>query len=173
MLTIARDLIGEEDAVTETDADITGMLNEIAAAWEDLRASYAGLSDAQMQEPGVVDDWSVRDILAHVAVWDTEARNALPDIAAGRREQAYGTYDDIDAFNARKTEELRGMPLDDARRLMDDAHRQLLDYLHGISPDDIRVGRAKTFRERLASDTWMHYPEHTAAIRAFREEQGW
>lgn len=159
--------------MTETGADITGWLNEIATAWEDFHASCAGLDDEQLLKPGVAGDWSVRDILAHVAVWDDEALRALPEIAAGRREEAYGGPEDVDAFNARKTEELRGMPLDEVRDLMDNSHRQLLDYLQGLAPVGIAAENEATFRERLAGDTWMHYPEHAASIRSFREAKGW
>lgn len=159
--------------MSNTGADITGWLNEIGAAWEDLHASFAGLTDEQLQEPGVVDDWSTRDILAHIAVWDGEALGVLPEIAAGRREEAYGDAEDIDAFNARKTEELRGMSLDDVRDLISKTHRQLLDYLRGIDRGDILADRVRTFHQRLAGDTWMHYPQHTESIRAFRESRGW
>jgi hypothetical protein len=152
-------------------ADTTGWLNQIAATWDDLHAAYAGLDDQQLQEPGVTGDWSIRDILAHIAVWDGEARNALPGIAAGNEDD--GEDEHIDAFNARKTEELRGMPLDDVRQLMADTHRQLLDYLHGLKPEDLRDAQVTPFRERLGSDTWDHYPGHAAAIRAFREARGW
>jgi uncharacterized protein (TIGR03083 family) len=155
-------------------ADITGWLNEIVAAWEDLHASYAGLTDEQLQEPGVTGDWSVRDVLAHVAVWDSEALNALPGIAAGRRGADYDTYEGgVDGFNARKSEELHGMPLDQVRELMDDTHRQLLDYLQELSPADVATSHVEAFRGRLAADTWDHYPEHAAAIRALREAKGW
>jgi hypothetical protein len=159
--------------MTETGADIIGWLNEIAAAWEDLHAAYAGLDDEQFLEPGATGDWSTRDILAHIAVWDGEARNALPAIAAGRREEADDEREGLDAFNARKTEELRGMPLDDVRELLDDSHRQLLDYLQGLAPHGIDPENEGAFRERLAGDTWDHYPEHAASIRAFREAREW
>jgi hypothetical protein len=159
--------------MSDTGADITGWLNDIVAAWEDLHASYAGLSDAQMREPGVSGDWSVRDVLGHVAIWDGECLAALPAIAAGRDEPSSDEWEGIDAFNARKTEELRGMPLDQVRELMDDRHRQLLDYLQGLAPEGIAPENEAAFRERLASDTWDHYPEHTAAIRAFREARKW
>jgi hypothetical protein len=43
------------------------------AAWEAFKASYARLSDAEMMQPGVTGDWSVRDILAHVTTWEEDA----------------------------------------------------------------------------------------------------
>ena len=153
--------------------DITGWLNQIAATWEELHASYAGLSDGQLQEPGVTGDWSVRDILAHIAVWDMECRDVLPEIASGRRRHPSDDEEDTDTFNARKTEEMRGMPIDAVREMLADSHRQLLDYLQGLDPGDIVPTSVESFRARLASDTWNHYPEHTTSIRAFREARGW
>ena len=46
------------------------LLNRIERAWADLKASYAGLSTAQLTEPGVTEGWSVQDILAHVTTWE-------------------------------------------------------------------------------------------------------
>jgi hypothetical protein len=159
--------------MSENRADMTGMLHEIAEAWEDLHASYAGLSDELLLEPGVTGDWSMRDILAHVAVWELECRSVLPEIAAGQREHPSDDEEDTDTFNARKTEEMRGMPLDAVRELLADSHRQLLDYLQGLDPGDIVSTSIEPFRARLGSDTWDHYPGHTAAIQAFREARGW
>ena len=154
-------------------ADITSWLNQIATTWEDLHAAFAGLTDEQMQEPGVSGDWSIRDVLAHVAVWDTECRNVLPEIAAGRRGHPGDDEEDTDTFNARMTQEMRGMPIDAVRELLADSHRLLLDHLQGLDPGDIVSTSVEPFRARLASDTWDHYPQHAASIRAFREARGW
>jgi len=51
-------------------------------AWTAFQASYAGLSDAQLMEPGVTGDWSVRDILAHVTTWEEEALTSTPSTPA-------------------------------------------------------------------------------------------
>ena len=49
------------------------LLKRLDKAWEELEASYDGLSDSEMMEPGVMDTWSVRDIIAHVSWWEEEA----------------------------------------------------------------------------------------------------
>ena len=46
------------------------LLKKIDTPWAALRASYAGLNEAQLAQPGVTGDWSVIDILAHVAAWE-------------------------------------------------------------------------------------------------------
>jgi hypothetical protein len=60
----------------------------------------AQLSDAQLMEPGVTGDWSVRDILAHVSTWEEEALPHLPLILEGGTPPRYSVrYGGIDAFN--------------------------------------------------------------------------
>ena len=77
------------------------LLKKIDTPWAALRASYAGLSEAQLAQPGVTGDWSVIDILAHVSAWENEALTHLPHILEGKRPPKYSDlYGGIDAFNA-------------------------------------------------------------------------
>jgi hypothetical protein len=77
------------------------LLNKLDKAWAALKESYAGLSDAQLTEPGVMGAWSVKDILAHVTTWEEEALQYLPLIITGGRPPRYAIqYGGIDAFNA-------------------------------------------------------------------------
>ena len=39
--------------------DRSQLLKRLDRAWEALQAPYAGLSDAELMEPGVTGDWSV------------------------------------------------------------------------------------------------------------------
>ena len=65
------------------------LLNRLDTAWVAFQASYAGLSDSQLTEPGVAGDWSVKDIIAHVTWWEEEALRHLPLIIAGGRPPRY------------------------------------------------------------------------------------
>ncbi len=42
------------------------LLKQLEKAWAAIKESYAGLSDSQLTESGVMGNWSVKDILAHV-----------------------------------------------------------------------------------------------------------
>jgi hypothetical protein len=46
------------------------LLGQIDNAWTALADSYAGLPETRLVQPGVVDDWSVKDIVAHVTTWE-------------------------------------------------------------------------------------------------------
>jgi DinB superfamily len=143
------------------------LLNRLEAAWTALTDSYAGLPEARLIEPGVVDDWSVKDILAHVTTWEQEALKHLPLIIAGGTPPRYAAQGGIDAFNARATEDGRRMSLAEVLRRRDETHALLVEFIRG-QPAGTFGGRTRA-RRRLRLDTYGHYPEHTAAIRAWRD----
>lgn len=142
------------------------LLKRIESRWDDLRAAYAGLSEAELTEPGVVEGWSVKDILAHVTTWEEEALRYLPLIAQGSRPPKYITYGGLDAFNAMMTEKKRDLALPEVLGQMEATHQRLLDYLATV-PEE-RIKTETRFRHRLRWDTYSHYPLHSEAIREWR-----
>jgi hypothetical protein len=147
--------------------DRSQLLGKLDTAWQAFRASYAGLPDAAMLEPGVTGAWSVRDIIAHVTWWEEEALKHLPVILAGGRPPRYSvTYGGIDSFNAQMAELKRHLSLPEVLREQDDTHRRLIAYIQG-APED-QIARETRFRRRLRLDTYGHYPEHAEAIREWR-----
>ena len=144
------------------------LLRRIDKAWSELTASYAGLSESQMLQPGVQGNWSVRDILAHVTTWEEEALEHLPSILEGRRPPRYSVaYGGIDAFNALMTKRKEGLSLSEVLHQLDNTHQRLIDLIES-TPDDQLI-RETRFRRRLRLDTYGHYPKHAKAIRAWRE----
>ena len=149
--------------------DRARLLRRLERSWSDLEQSYADLSDARLQEPGVQGRWSVRDIIAHVTTWEEEALTHLPQILAGGRPPRYSTtYGGIDAFNALMAERKRGLTLAEVLGLRDEIHSRLVDYIEHAPPAEFT--RETRFRRRLRLDTYGHYPKHAAAIRRWREQ---
>ena len=121
-------------------------------------------------EPGVTEDWSVRDLIAHVTWWEEEALDHLPTILAGGRPPRYSVkYGGIDAFNAQMAEQRRHLSLSEVRGRSEDTHRRLVAYVRSV-PSEHFAGDTR-FRRRLRLDTYGHYPLHTQAIRNWREQR--
>jgi DinB superfamily len=142
------------------------LLKKLEKEWTAFNASYAGFSDAQLTDPGVMGDWSVKDIIAHVSTWEEEALKSLPLIIVGRRPPRYIQFGGIDAFNARMTEQKRGFALSEVLKQRDDIHQRLIDYIQEV-PEEHFSGETR-FRHRLRLDTSRHYPLHTRAIEEWR-----
>jgi DinB superfamily len=146
------------------------LLKRLGAAWLAFKGSYAGLSDAELMEPGVTGAWSIRDIIAHVTTWEGEALNHLPAILEGRRPPRYSvTYGGIDAFNALMTTKKEGLSLSEVFRQQEEIHRRVIDLIER-APEG-QVNRETRFRRRLRLDTYNHYPKHSQAIRRWRERR--
>jgi Protein of unknown function (DUF1706) len=145
------------------------LLKKLDKAWMEFKESYAGLSDARLTEPGVVGDWSVKDILAHVTWWEEEALKYLPLIIKDSKPPRYSAqYGGIDAFNALMTERRQDLSLASVLQQQEDTHRRLVDYLQSVPEEQFT--RETRFRHRLRLDTYSHYPEHAKAIREWREQ---
>lgn len=144
------------------------LLERLDKPWTAFKESYAGLSDAQLTEPGVTGDWSVKDIIAHVTWWEEEALKHLPLVVEGGRPPRYSVqYGGIDAFNALMTDEKRGLSLSEVLRQQDETHRRLVDFIRG-APEE-HFARETRFLRRLRLDTYGHYPKHAEAIRRWRD----
>ena len=147
------------------------LLEKLDKAWAALTASFAGLPDAQLLEPGVMGPWSVKDILAHVTTWEEEALKYLPLILQGGRPPRYSAqYGGIDSFNAQMTERKRHLPLAEVLGQWEATHRRLVDYVRSV-PDE-QFTRETRFRRRLRLDTYSHYPLHARALRDWRQRSG-
>jgi len=143
------------------------VLNKIERAWSTFKESYAGLTAEQLIQSGVTEDWSVKDILAHVSVWEDETLKHLPHVLQGVRPPRYSVlYGGIDAFNAQMTEQKRRLSLSEVLRQLDETHLRLVQYVQS-APEE-QFTSETPFRRRLRLDTYGHYPIHSQAIQEWR-----
>ena len=132
-----------------------------------LEEACVGLSDDQMTEPGVMDDWSVRDILAHVTIWEEEALKHLPLIIDGGNPPRYAVvYGGIDAFNAQMLAKKRWLSLSQVRNELIETHERLVRYVASVSEEEFM--RETRFRRRLKLDTYGHYLIHARMTQEWR-----
>src|SRR5215470_1168034 len=61
------------------------LLDALQNARARLDKSLDGLSADELTRPGVVGDWSVKDILAHVTAWDVDLLTNLGKLKRGQK----------------------------------------------------------------------------------------
>lgn len=123
--------------------------------------------------PGIIEDWSVRDLVVHVAFWAEHAVEALAMASAGRGDEfAYDTAQ-TDAMNARLLEESRRTTPAAAMSREMDAFEALAAALDFLDPSllDLRLGNGDTVADVIGYDGAAHYREHTAHVRAWFDEE--
>lgn len=119
--------------------------------------------------PGVMEDWSVRDIVVHVAAWSEHATQALDLAVAGRADEFAYSTGETDAMNVRILEEARRTSPSAALEREDAAFSAFRDRVEGLDSAllALRLGNGDTVAEVIAYDGPDHYAEHTEHLRAW------
>lgn len=147
--------------------------DELLAALDGARTDFLdALStvDADLVTvPGVMEDWSVRDLVVHVAFWGEHATGALDLAVAGRGEEFAYSSAQTDAMNARVLEEGRSVSPADALAREDAAFGALRDRVATLDPGLLghRLGNGDTVEDVIRYDGPDHYAEHTAHLRSW------
>lgn len=150
-------------------ADREKTLAEMASARKNFLAALDRLSEEQMVRP-VVGEWSVKDLLAHVACWEEVL---LPDI----QRLARGDAPALAAFDIKKVDEWneklmslrRHFSLEQARRELELRREQLLDAVGKLPDSAFAEGQ---FARNLLKVCVIHDGEHEQDIRDWRKREG-
>lgn len=135
-------------------------------------AFHDALSDVDLElatVPGVMEDWSVRDIVHHLARWCEHGAEAVALAAEGRGDAFDYSTDDTDAMNERFLAEGRAVTPEDALAHEEAAFEALRSRVADLDEIllDLRLGNGDTVREVIAYDGPDHYAEHTEHLRAW------
>jgi hypothetical protein len=146
------------------------VLSALDHSWNELYAVVGSMSEQEMLEPGVVEDWSVKDLLGHISFWANRAANTLTEVAAGRGDQVPGTESqaETDEWNAREAAARKGKSLADLRVEWERAHaaaRAALETFPEDKLDDAFKDHTVVFS--FGADTFAHYHEHASQIRTW------
>lgn len=157
--------------------------DEIIDKLEDEREKFLeaidGLSDEAMQEPGVVGEWSVKDILAHLNAWEAELVKLLWQAGQGLKPSTVHFSDmSVDERNAEWFEGGRARPLELALSDFIAVRKQTIRRVEGFNDrqlnDPAHFAWSKNYPlwEWIENDSYGHEAEHTAQIMEWRTREG-
>jgi hypothetical protein len=147
--------------------DRNALLQHYRQMWEELLSAIAGLSDELMTEPSL-DGWSVKDHLAHLALWTDIRASEVARISTGY-ESAWPrmTDDQNEAFNALVHDLRLSLSLDQVRWELATSRQRLLDAISSATPRGLD---ASLYREAGLRST--HEARHAGWIKRWRDEKG-
>jgi hypothetical protein len=105
-----------------------------------LEQNLAGLKREDMLKPGVVREWSVKDVLAHLADWEA---HMLVWMEAARRGDPVAeiepglNWKQFDAFNQRIYARHRDQPLEEVEAYFHDTHCQFMEMVERMPEDEM------------------------------------
>jgi hypothetical protein len=150
-------------------ADRSGLLRDLDLAREAFIEVLADVDLELATVPGVMEDWSVRDLVYHLAVWCEHGSEAVDLAAHGRADSfSYSTVD-TDAMNARFLADGRSVSAVDALAREEAAFEGLRARIAGLDEAllGLELGNGDTVEEVIVYDGPEHYGEHTAHLRSW------
>ncbi len=147
---------------------------ELVEAWQALASAVDSFPDLELEQPGVVDSWSIKDLLGHTAFWAQQAAHNLELIDAGRGDdvQRPGSEKEMDEWNERERRLRQDRPLAHVWEEWLDSFQAAMQALAASPAERLEeeVGGGQTALRLLAADTYEHYREHLAHLVAWRRE---
>ncbi|HMB23722.1 MAG TPA: ClbS/DfsB family four-helix bundle protein [Anaerolineales bacterium] len=142
------------------------LLEDIETEGKALEQLLAGLSLAQMTQPGIVGEWSVKDVLAHLLEWQCMVLKwhtaglqgkVIPIPAEGLN------WSQIPQLNQRIYETYRDTPLADIQKEFKSLHKKTLSTIQSLSDEELFTRghyawtRNNTLGTYFVSCTSSHY----------------
>ena len=142
------------------------LLETIEIEQKALEGLLAGLSPAQMIQPGVMGEWSVKDALAHLIEWE---HMVLSWHSAGLRGEVPVTpaedfnWAQLPQLNQQIYEKHRNKALTDIQKEFKSSYKKTLNTIQGLSEEDLFTRgryawtRSTTLGAYFISNTSSHY----------------
>jgi hypothetical protein len=132
-------------------------------AWAELRALLAQLSDDQLLLDGYYEDWSVKDLMAHLGCWMAESSRVLEQLRLG----SYTEWDhDVDALNREWWETWREKDVRTVWAELHSSRARMLDEWHRLDPEQAGDTADLWFRESGQE----HHAKHLPRLREWVAE---
>ena len=148
-------------------AELAALIRETSTRLELLLAQ---LSVAEMNRPGAVGVWSVKDVLAHLAFWERHAVNTLRAVARGETP-ALSADDETERKNASVVAQYYQRPLATVIADWQQAREELLDAIENLDDADLNDpnrfpwSAGQSLLDRIAGNSYDHEQEHIEQIR--------
>jgi hypothetical protein len=155
--------------MADPDPHVQELLDGLAAARDEFLAAVADIDPALRTTPGLVGDWSARDLLAHVGYWAGHAAESLHRAEQGELSEFGRDELSVDDRNDVVTRVARETDYATVASREEGAYEAFVARLTAVDPEslDDRDADGDTLEEIIAFDGADHYREHTLDIRAW------
>jgi uncharacterized damage-inducible protein DinB len=147
-------------------------LEKLDQSRQALFAALEGLDNKDMDSPLVEGDWTIKDVLGHIASWEQTCVEPMRAFSSGADFSAEIIVDH-NAWNARQFAQKKDLPLDDILRDLSRLRLEVLAMADKLSDQQweqtIRMpwGEQGTTAEMLAGLAW-HEMEHVQTIQNWK-----
>ncbi|HEY8180300.1 MAG TPA: maleylpyruvate isomerase N-terminal domain-containing protein [Candidatus Limnocylindria bacterium] len=148
---------------------VEALLRDLQAARGEFMAALADVDPSLLTAPGLVGEWSARELVAHLGYWTGHAAEAIHHAEMDRTGDFGEDEHDVDERNAIVARVAADTDLATVRQREEAAFEALSTRLERADPGwlDEKVSYGDTLERVIQDDGPEHYREHTLDLRAW------
>lgn len=154
--------------MSTTGYDVEAAIATGDDAYSSAREYVEGIPEEAMLRPNRVGVWSGKDLVIHIADWESEGARILQDLTAGRPEVWLPEGIDGNTFNEQRVQDHADKSLEEAFAYWSEAHSRLIDAYRqaGIEREDLFLGLTRNHYRG-------HYPDfrHVKPFEPLTDEE--
>ncbi len=154
------------------------IINRLQTSRQNFNEAIQDLPQESLEEPGVLDNWSIKDILIHLTFWEAELIKLLWQTSQGQKPtSAHFGASTVDELNERWYLENRARPFERVLADFQGIRKQTLRRIETFKESDLKNPRRfrwlqdQPLWEWIAADSFEHEEEHAEQIRVWRERK--
>lgn len=147
------------------------LVDELTSARGALLETLAAVTPESMTTPGLLGEWSGRDLIAHLGYWAGHVVEVIHAVEQGRTEEVGAGEPSVDEVNETVARIARSTELATVRKREAASVEALVERLRGLDPSLLaeRLPDGATLEEGIREDGAVHYREHAEELgRALR-----
>ncbi len=151
------------------------LIDLVTVSYDEQKRYLESMSDESRAAVGKVDDWSPKDVLAHVVHWDSMVAVDLAD-PWNREPDQDGDYNQM---NARIWEQYKDYTWVEIEALIDQTHEAMVNNLQRLSeedlsdPDRFEWLNGRALWRSVAFTSYYHAVQHVAVLYANQGDLGY
>ena len=144
------------------------LVAELNAARDDFFAAFEEIEPARLLAPNLVNDWSARELVAHLGYWAGHAAEVIHAVEDGRASEVGIGEPSVDERNETVARVARQADLATARKREAASVQALTERLQALDPALLaeRLPDGVSLEEGVREDGATHYREHMEQLRA-------
>ena len=155
-----------------TQMTIPDLPERIERERKDFESLWLGLSEAQMKiVPGPQLDWSVKDLMAHIAWWEEHTIDRVERLLVGEKVLGYED-DDLDRINLEVYQSNKNRLLEEVVTWFEQGLGKLSEQINRLSKKQLNSKTlfdygGRSLLDLLIANTFGHYAMHREDLEEF------
>lgn len=147
------------------------LVDDLRAARDDLLERLSVVRPESMTTPGLIGDWSARELIAHLGYWAGHAAEVIHAVEEGRADEVGVGEPSVDEVNDTVARIARQTSLATVRKREAASVEALVERVQALDPSllAVRLPEGATLEQGIREDGPIHYREHLDELRAALE----